>query len=60
MWHFGDAVAADLIVQDIINIQNQKIQKFNSTEEVYLYTSESIVKDVKFFHQMEINEDLEI
>ena len=27
MWHFGDAAAADLIVQDILNIQNRKIQK---------------------------------
>jgi len=54
MWHFGDADVADLIVQDIVNIQNGKIKKFNSTEKVYLYTSESSVKDVKYFHQMGI------
>ena len=54
MWHFGAAAAADLIVQDIVNIQNRKIEKFNSTEKVYLYTSESNVKDVKFFHQLGI------
>ena len=29
-------------------------KKFNSVENVYLYTSEGNLKDVKYFHQMKI------
>ena len=54
MWQFGDSVAANLIIQDIVNIQNKKTQKFNTAAQVFLYTSESNAKDVKFFHQMKI------
>ena len=54
MWQFGDATVADLIIQDIINIQNGGAKKFNSVVHVYLYTSGGNMKDVKSFHQMEI------
>ncbi len=54
MWQLGDADAAGLIVQDIVNIQNRKTKNFNSAEQVYLYSSEVNVKDVKSLHQMQI------
>ena len=54
MWQLGDADAAELIVQDIVNIQNRKTKNFNSAEQVYLYSSEVNVKDVKSLHQMQI------
>ena len=53
-WQFGDAAAAELIIQDIINIQNGKIPKFTSAAHVYLYSSEGNIKEVKSFHQMKI------
>jgi len=53
-WQFGDGAAADLIIQDILNVQDGKTRKFNSAEQVYIYTSEGNIKDVKSFHQMQI------
>ena len=54
MWQFGDATSIDLIIQDIVKIQNGKAKKFNSVAQVYLYTSEGNLKDVKSFQQMGI------
>ena len=54
LWQYGDADSAKLIVQDIINIQNRKANKFNSSSQVYLYTSEKNMNDVKSFHKMQI------
>ena len=54
LWSFGDVDIAEFIVQDIINIQNGKTKKFTSSSQIYLYTSEGNVNDVKDFHQMHI------
>ena len=54
LWQYGDAVSAELIVQDIVNIQNKKTKKFNSSSQVYLYTSESNINDVKKINEMQI------
>ena len=54
MWQFGASDVADLIVQDILKVQNKKSKKFTSAEEVFIYTSDGSIKDVKSFHQMKI------
>ena len=43
-----------MIIQDIVNIQNENAKKFNSVSQVYLYTSDGHINDVKHFHQMKI------
>ena len=37
-----------LIIKDLYKIQNEKAQKFSSVTQVYLYTSENSIKDVKY------------
>ncbi len=54
MWQFGDAIIANLIMQDIINVQDEKAKKFTSAQQVYLYTTDGNMKDVKFFHNLEL------
>ena len=53
-WQFGDSVAAESICKDIINVQNNTSKKFSSAEQVYLYTTDGNMKDVKFFHALEL------
>ena len=53
-WQFGDANIANLIMKDIINVQDEKVKKFTSVEQVYLYTTDGNMKDVKFFHTLEL------
>ena len=53
-WQFGDKNIAENICQDIINVQNNNSKKFTSTQQVYLYTTNGNMKDVKFFHNLEI------
>jgi len=53
-WQFGDKNIAELISQDIINVQNNNSQKFISAEQVYLYTTEGNMKDVKYFHSLDL------
>ena len=43
-----------MIAQDIADIQSMKTKKFNSAAQVYLYTSENNMNDVKSFHKMQI------
>ena len=54
MWQFGDSEAADSIVQDILKVQNEKSKKVTIAEQVYIYTSDGSIKEVKSFHQMKI------
>ena len=54
MWQFGDSDVADSIVQDILKVQNKKSKKFTSAEQFFIYTSDGSIKDVKSFHQMNI------
>ena len=54
MWQFGDGDIADSIVQDILKVQNKKSKKLTSAEQVFIYTSDGSIKDVKSFHQMNI------
>ena len=54
MWQFGDSDVADSIVQDILKVQNEKSKKVTTAEQVYIYTSDGSIKDVKYFHQMKI------
>ena len=54
MWQFGDRNLADSIVQNILNLQNEKSRKFTFTEQVFIYTSDGNIKDVKSIHQMGI------
>ena len=53
-WWFGDSVSAESICKDIINVQNNTSKKFSSAEQVYLYTTDGNMKDVKFFHALEL------
>jgi len=53
-WQFGDENIAENICQDIINVQNKNSEKFKSAEQVYLYTTDGNMKDIKFFHNLEI------
>ncbi len=53
-WQFGDKNIAENICQDIINVQNNNSKKFTSSQQVYLYTTDGNMKDVKFFHNLEI------
>ena len=54
LWQYGDSESAQLIAQDIADIQSMKTKKFNSAAQVYLYTSENNMNDVKSFHKMQI------
>ena len=54
MWQFGDGHVAETIIQDILDVQNEKPKKFTSAKQVFIYTSDGSIKDVKFFHQMKI------
>ena len=54
MWQFGDSDVADSIVQDILKVQNEKSNKLTTAEQVYIYTSDGSIKEVKSFHQMKI------
>ena len=54
MWQFGDSDVADSIVQDILKVQNEKSKKLITAEQVYIYTSDGSIKEVKSFHQMKI------
>ena len=54
MWQFGDGNAANLIIQDILKVQNEKSKKVTTAEQVYIYTSDGSIKEVKSFHQMKI------
>ena len=54
MWQFGDSDVADSIVQDILKVQNEKSKIPTTAEQVYIYTSDGSIKEVKFFHQMKI------
>ena len=54
MWQFGDSDVAGSIVQDILKVQNEKSNKLTTAEQVYIYTSDGSIKEVKSFHQMKI------
>ena len=54
MWQFGDSNVAGSIVQDILKVQNEKSNKLTTAEQVYIYTSDGSIKEVKSFHQMKI------
>ena len=54
IWQFGDGGVADSIVQDILKVKNEKSKKVTTAEQVYIYTSDGSIKEVKFFHQMKI------
>ena len=54
MWQFGDSNVACSIVQDILKVQNEKSNKLTTAEQVYIYTSDGSIKEVKSFHQMKI------
>jgi hypothetical protein len=54
MWQFGDSDVADSIVQDILKVQNEKSNQLTTAEQVYIYTSDGSIKEVKSFHQMKI------
>ena len=53
-WQFGNSEAAELICQDIINVQNNTSKNFTAAQQVYLYTTDGNMKDVKFFHSLEL------
>ena len=54
IWQFGDGNIAESIVQDILKVQNEKYKKLTSVGQVFIYTSDGNVKDVKSFHQLKI------
>ena len=54
MWQFGDCEVAESIVQNILKVQNGKSRKLTFTEQVFIYTSDGSIKDVKSIHQLEI------
>jgi len=54
VWQFGDQNIANLIMQDILSVQDKKAEKFTSAEQVYLYTTDGNMKDVKFFHNLDV------
>jgi hypothetical protein len=53
-WQFGNSEAAELICQDIINVQNNTSKIFTAAQQVYLYTTDGNMNDVKFFHSLEL------
>ena len=54
LWQFGDGDIADSIVQDILKVQNEKSKKITFAKQVFIYTSDGSIKDVKSFHKMKI------
>ena len=54
MWQFGDREVAESIIQNILKVQNNKSRKLTFTEQVFIYTSDGSIKDVKSIHQLEI------
>ena len=54
IWQFGDDNAANSIIQDILNVQNKKSAEFTTAEQVFIYTSNGSIKDIKFFYQLEL------
>ena len=54
MWQFGDGTATNLIIQDILKVQSEKSTKFSSAKQVFIYTSDGNIKDIKFFHQLNL------
>ena len=54
MWQFGDSNVAVSIVQDILKVQNKKSRAFTSVKQVFIYTADGNIKDVKYFHKMKI------
>ena len=54
IWQFGDNNAANSIIQDILNVQNKKSAEFTTAEQVFIYTSNGSIKDIKFFYQLEL------
>ncbi len=54
-WCFGDQVYVKKIIEDILNIQSSKSDKFKSVDQVYIYTTDGSIKDVKSFNTMGIN-----
>ena len=54
MWQFGDGTAANLIIQDILKVKSEKSTKFSSAKQVFIYTSDGNIKDIKFFHQLNL------
>ena len=54
MWQYGDRNAAESIMQDILNVQNKKSPVFTTADQVFIYTSNGSLKDIKLFHQLEL------
>ena len=42
------------IAKPLIKIQNKSSKKFKSVQQVYLYTTNGNMKDVKIYHKLEI------
>lgn len=53
-WQFGDRNIAEKICQDMMDVKNQKAKKFRSANQVYLYTTDGNMKDVKYFNGLGI------
>ena len=55
LWYCGDYIIADAIIKDIDNIQNKKSKKFKSACQVFIYSSEKSINDLKQVHSMNID-----
>ena len=54
-WCFGDDRSIGKIIDDLIQVQDAKTDKFKSVDQVYMYTNNGSIKDVKFFNSMGID-----
>ena len=54
-WCFGDYESIEKIIDDLIKVQGASTDKFKSVDQVYIYTANGSIKDVKFFNSMGIN-----
>jgi len=54
-WCFGDDKSIEKIINDLIQVQDAKTDKFKSVDQVYIYTNNGSIKDVKLFNSMGID-----
>ena len=54
-WCFGDDKAIEKILDDLMQVQSAKTDKFKSIDQVYIYTNNGSIKDVKLFNSMGID-----
>tara|TARA_B100001250_G_scaffold95828_1_gene80114 strand:+ start:449 stop:1342 length:894 start_codon:yes stop_codon:yes gene_type:complete len=53
-WCFGDNKSIEKIIDDLMQLQDAKTDKFKSIDQVYIYTADGSIKDVQSFNAMGI------